>query len=478
MAFPTITIQPKNESINSSLYPINFTIVESTPDTLNILSQVEYWNGSAWTTWGGQMRCSPNLDFAGYYDLNIADLVNSLPKSDASGFRSLGDGGCFGGAIGQLEQIDWESVSNWKVRIQTQREYLDTGTGFIEVDSDITQSNSFYIHEGAAPFIQFSHGSSGIQESLTFGSYLMQQNTTDAANSWLWLTDNIYQANNPQHRWDYTTKIRKTEQFYLHTFNGRLLTGITLDNKLQITTFHRNGTPLGIRNVTWNFPPNNDGMQSIDVGFRSIMGAYVPNGAEGPNFDYVASYEVVNKVANAANTSLGCSSLTWVFKIDRTCRPKSYQRFMWKNQLGGFDMFSSEGKLESRRKIKRSRFERRRTRLDWKNVESYGKNNWLNKEEKTFKIETQNLRAKEAKWFSKIGASALVYLRVDLVSKDNPVAFGNFTSWENLRDSGQCNSYVPIIINSNSIKIRNTSKQFSKVSFEYQFAVSDLYPRM
>ena len=63
-------------------------------------------------------------------------------------------------------------------------------------------------------------------------------------------------------------------------------------------------------------------------------------------------------------------------------------------------------------------------------------------------------------------------------SEFNPQSFGDFNSYENWRDSGLCNQYTAIIILSGSIKVMNTSKGLQKVSFEYQFANNNIFPRM
>ena len=476
MATPTIQIQPRG--IVSSLDAIYYQFSEYTADTLNIVVQLQYDTTGAgnWVNWGGRMRCAPKLNQAGIYQLFVQDVLNSLPKSDVDDLPQLGSGCCYSGAIGLLPQKFWAGISNWKCRVVAQREYIDAATGFVELDPDEVTSVQIIIHEGSQPR-RNKLWQSIVTDSHQFAEFLMQQSTTDNRTSWLWLTDCIWQRNRKTNAATYYVNIRDTEQFYINTFVGRLLGGITQTTDLVIYTYDHNGMSLASRSINWNAGMTNDGMQTIDVGFRSYACSFRndPQGGELSDFSNVGSYKVMNLVSDSTNTTHVRSSV-WNFKVIRTCKPDSYQRFLWKNQLGGWDMFSSEGKFTSRRKIKHETYEKRYARGE-RALYNFGKNNWVNTEDEVMQIETQPITQAEAMWFSKIGSSAFTYLRIDMESKYNPQAYGTFDEYETWRDAGKCNDYIPIVINSSSIKITDTNKRHQKVSFEYQLATRNLYPR-
>jgi hypothetical protein len=473
MAAPNISVEPTG--IVSTLEPIFYQYTEFTPNTLNIVCQLQYFVGGVWTNWGGRMRTAPMLEFAGYFQLNASDVFNSLPKGEATDIRQLGDGCCYDGAIGQLPQSIWQYISNWEIRVVAQREYLDVATGFIELDPDETISRITIAHEGSQPK-RNQLWNSIIPASQVFAEFVMQQDPNESRSYWLWLTDAIWQKNNSNRDPHYDVNIRESEQFYISTFNGRLDASITQNNYLEYNTFDVSGNLLASRQVTWQGGMSNNYMQTIDVGFRSIKCIWGdnPQGGESLDLTNVAFYVVTNWVSRSNNTGYS-PSVQWKFKVDRTCKPKSYQRFLWKNQLGGWDMFSSEGKLTTRRKMKHERFEKRMGMNP--HLGSYGSNNWVNTEEEILQIETQAMTKADAMWFSKIGASSFTYLRLDMNSEFNPQVYGTFSTYENWRDSGKCNDYIPIVINSSSIKIINTTKKLQKISFEYQLAARNLYPR-
>ena len=139
-------------------------------------------------------------------------------------------------------------------------------------------------------------------------------------------------------------------------------------------------------------------------------------------------------------------------------------------------MFSSDGKLTSRRKIKHETYQKRVGR-SYQSIKFYGSNNWVNTESEIMQVTSQPITKAQAQWFSKIGSSTFTLLRIDMFSELNPQAFGSFDTYEQWRDSGKCNGYIPIIINSSSIKIVDTNKKHQKVSFEYQLAMKNIYPR-
>mgnify|MGYP003131780987 CR=1 FL=1 len=473
MASVTIQIQPRN--IISTLEPCFFQFSQSAVDTLNVVAQLQYdTTGSGnWVNWGGRMRSAPVLNVAGVFQLEAQDIWNSLPKGFANDIKMLGSGCCYGGGLGSsLPQMQWSQICNWQVRLIVQREFLDASTGFIELDPQTTISNTFVVYEASPPRRNSLWGTSYIPDSDTLGEYVMQGNASEARDGFLWLTDAITQrkARTPM----ITCHIKPTEQFYLHTINGRLLSGVSNPNRLVIETFNAQDMMLNGRVISWLNGSSNNYMQSIDVGFRSIKCALSEGGAESADFANVAYYHVYNSVSNGSS---GLSkSVVWKFIVDRSCNTKAYQRFLWKNQLGGWDMFTIDGKLTSRRKFKHSKYEKRIGRDT--SVYSYGENNWLNTEETIFKVDSQKMTTDQAMWISKIAASSFTYLRVDMQSDYNPQTWQDFSALETWRDAGRCNKFIPIIIDSTSIRYQDTNKRnIQKVSFEYKLALSNIYPR-
>jgi hypothetical protein len=213
----------------------------------------------------------------------------------------------------------------------------------------------------------------------------------------------------------------------------------------------------------------------MDVGFRTIICSLDAEPAEGTDFENVTEYEVVN----AINTDTGgwMASSRWRFKVDRTCVDEMvYRRFLWKNQLGGWDMFSSAGTFESRRQTKHETFQKNLGNSSG-TLTDYGVNNWITTEDQVMKVTSQHMTNAEAMWFSKIVNSAFTYVRVDMKADLDGQIFANFDSYETWREAGTCNGWAMIVIRSNSVKIRKTTKRTQKVSFEYQFARRDVYPR-
>jgi len=484
MAAPIITIQPRG--IVSTLAPIFYQCTESTANTLNVVAQLQYdaTGSGGWTDWGGKMRLASTLVASTTFQLDAGDVFNSLPKGQAEDMSRLGSGCCYGGGHSTLGQDFWFLKSNWHVRAIFQREYLDAATGFIELDPDETESNVVTIHEGLPPRIQSQRQSSLVVTSAwQFGAYYMQFDPLNGTEgNWLWLTDAIHNTRSDfggyTTKKNYKVRIRPTEQFLISTFNGELASGITDENVLTIRTFDQTGSMLETREINWSQGNTNDGMQTMDVGFRTIICALEPIVTEGTDFENVTHYEVYNAVKS--DTGAWKASTRWWFTIDRTCvEQNAYRRFLWKNQLGGWDMFSSEGTFESKRQTKHETFTKRLVAGGQAQPQlyHYGKNNWITIEDQVHKITTHALTDSEAMWFSKIVNSAFTYVRVDMEATLGGQIFGTWDSYETWRDGSDCNGWAMIVIKTNTMRIRRTSKKTQRITFEYSFARRDVYPR-
>ena len=482
--------QPTKDFIVSSLLPININYTENTSTTINLVCQVQYWTGSAWTNWGGQIRCANRLGFPGSFYLDISDLVCGLPQGDLTDLNGLGSGPyCWGGSYTVFRETLWEYKSDWKVRVNAQREYLSSSTGLIKLSDTVKQSNSFYVHQGATSLGQAKFATR-IPGDKSLEAYNHRQVALNTGYNWQWMTDNQYQNRYPkvpglmstgyQLLQEYRTEITPDEQFYISCINGQLGNGFN-PNKLIIKTI--NGTIIANSHThVWSTPPQNDGYVSIDVGLRSLIGILTPNVDEGVDFERVTHYYVYNKLDGAQAGSTGLS-LPWRFDVDRSCSPMGldnpYRRFAWKTKLGSYDMFSSKGMVKIKKKVKSRQFEKR---LGPTGYQDHGDTKYQATTEEVTTVESHEISDIAANWFSCIAESVEVWLRVDTQGKlkrgeVDGLGFFNFDETEDWRDDSRCNSWMPIIILSKSVTIFKTGDNTNRVKFDYTLAQKNVTPR-
>lgn len=511
MAFVTINSQPSTNSVCGTLTNIDFKFTETTANTVNVIVQCYWYKFGAWQTIGGKIRVASNLYNSQQYDFNAAGVAALLDKAELSDLTGLGSGdGCSGGGFETLIFNTMVDKSDFPFKLEVQREYLNTTSNTIELDSDITTSNEFYVWEASPPISNqiYDYWAGSQSTNRYMLPYLMTDNNNQNSN-WLWMTDCVLQRKKicvagmqPQTmdcewEWVYDVKIKPIEQHYIFCGNGNLRSGITNYNNLIIRTYDVQGELLNVHTYNWGTIMfggySNAGRCFFDAGWRTLSkGLTMDVGSEGVDGINVHHYVIWNEVADASNV-VQTPSVKWLFTIDRNCTKKArpmaaYQRFAWKNALGGFDFFTSDGMLKTERKYKPSRYAKRVTALG---SSAKGKQNYQTEVEYRHKVTTQEMSNLEAEWLSKMLASPQTYIRVEvdrgihagqwptqtnLIGMNAP-AYQDFDIIDGMRDSAVCNEYIPIVINTKSIQISTTKDNTVKLKFTYSYASDNQYLR-
>jgi hypothetical protein len=495
MALVTISQQPGFKRIVSSLLPIYFRFVETSADTVNVVAQVHMWISGGWTNWGGQIRCADILNQAGNFSLDISDLVAGLPQGDLYDLRGLGWGdGCMGGSMTTIQEKNWEDVSTWAVRVSVQREYKDATTGLIVLDPDTEESAYFFVHQGAANMElgRFGYRAPGEFSLQVFNHQQLTSGQWESSDRWLWMTDAPYQmrpkndgATNPRIENEYRVKCSADEQHYISFINGDLKSGITNEPYMVIETYgvsvFGGGYQL-LQTHTHNYfePPHNRGYLSIDVGWRTLRKALSFSAAEGVDGAQVEEYYIYNMVADTSD-NYNCKSINWHFIIDKDCNGvgtrRAYQRFAWKNKVGAYDFCTANGIIKSKIKTKPRGYQKRSA---YQSFNDYGDAYYQNTSQEVMDIESEEMDYLTCKYLACVGESTEVYLRMEIAPDKfdvNAQSFANFDMWESWRDYSMCNTWVPILIVSKSIRIYNTKDNSAKIKFSYTFANKQLTPR-
>jgi hypothetical protein len=482
MAFPTITNSPADHSWNSSLIPIKCTFSEYTSDTLNLIVQVQVWNGASMTPpsqyvdLGGKMRCASILNNAGMFYINVEDIANTVTEAHISHQQNFGN--CEDTGTGFLvdSYTNWEYYGNRLIRIKVQREYLDATTGLIVVDPDTTTSDPWNVHAGVAPLkynylnlvgnwsiyqLGYDSGRPDRKELFyltTAPRYRVPRKTTE-----------------PLSYNEYRYKLRTDEQLIVNSLDWPFITGA--NNRIRVRTYNANGSLLMLRNFTSVITNYKDGFHTLLMGPHDLIKGATPIVAEGVDFSVVSYYTIHWDAETSAGGGVYIDDIAARIRvdIDRTCAPIGRKRFAWRNQLGGWDMCSSNGVYKETKKIKRNTFQKRLEDADTTSLMAYGKNNWSNETIITGSVTTHAMKNREAMWFSEIGSSQLVYVQI-FNDKYDPIP--SFTDFEIHEDQWNCLHWVPIIITSNSIKTIKTDENHVKLEFSFQYAVNERFGRM
>tara|TARA_B100000519_G_scaffold153248_1_gene134298 strand:+ start:773 stop:2257 length:1485 start_codon:yes stop_codon:yes gene_type:complete len=493
MALVTISFQPQTNSCQSSYSNIDFTLSQTAANTVNVIATCQYNDGTGFVDFGGSVRVASNIVVATTYNFDAQAVFRNLPKGNIYDMNGLGMGDCQAGNYGLLKQDFWKNVNVWKVRVKFQREYLDATTNTVVLDTDITTSAEFFVYEAAVPLTASMLNQVDNNPPLYLAAWTMRQYTSNASYGWNWLTDNIVQKrymkyivsgdDRSTYQPMYITKIRPSEQYYIHCINATAPAGHPV-NVLKIDTMDEAGNRLNQHNISWTYGMDSAGFASIDVGFRSIIAtsSLTANSAEGTDFVNVDHYYVYNNISDATASTANVASVRWRFDIDRNCtrrgkRIDAYQRFAWKNVMGAYDFFTSNGMVKTERKYTPQRYERRVTQRSA--YKQRGKQNYQNTVEKRWKITSHEMSNVEAEWFSKMLGSAETYVRWEFSanSATNPQSFSTFDLNETNRDAALCNIWVPIVIETKSIQISDTKDNSVKLKFTYSYAQDDIYVR-
>ena len=508
MAAVTILKQPSRDGVCATLANIDFIFQELSSDTVNVIVQCYVYQVGVWQELGGQVRVASNLYTSTIYNFNATGIAALLPKGKLTDLAALGSGdGCNLGVFNTKISGQMTEKSDWKFKLIVQREFLDAATNTIKLDPQTTTSFEFNVWEASPPISNVIYGYwSGTQNTTRYmNPYLMTDNNNQNS-GWLWMTDCVLRnkrmitndGGNITTRWEpmYDVTIKEFEQFYIFCGNGNLRTGITNTNDLVIETYDEQNRFLGQHIFDWNTlifgGYSNAGRCYFDAGWRTLKNSLNFNVAEGTIGRDVDHYTIKTLVSDSSNVP-NKSSSKWYFTIDRECVKKArplaaYQRFSWKNAMGGFDFFTSDGMLKTERKFKPSRYEKRQEYLGNTTI---GKQNYQSSVEYRHKVTTHEMSNLEAEWFSKMLASPQTYIRVEtnrnttsnaiplitnLIGMDAP-SYNDYDISDGLRDAAMCNQYMPIVIDTKSVQISTTKDNSVKIKFTYSYAADNQYLR-
>ena len=465
-----INTQPEVNKICSTLIPLVFDVTETTTDTTNIIASCYYIDqatGLITTQIGAKYRMAPNLSNVDNFIFDASEIFNTLTKytlNDAPNNWKLGANN--DATPYPLGLQTWTEIAGWKVRVKFQREYLDSTSGLIVLDSAFTNSNLFYIQEGSPEqkFITQIVDSNG-QANSVFDTYMLSYQATG----------NLvrqYLTNYPIELVGFTqysfVNIHESEQ-YMINFIPNL--SIYTDFNISILTFV-GGSPVGVHNQQIDESNN---LTTACVGFRDIINTFSPGAAEGTNFINVSKYIVVMQCSTTTTLPSAYTNATALleFKVDRSCiKNVGYLRFCFKNMLGGYDMVTSRGKYDKKTNNKFSEYEQSLGYYSWTESMSFGKANWANENEVRFSVTTQAMKPIYAAHFAEMFSSTQVYLRE---KNDSSLKIEDSTETQYSIDVPY--KFNPIVIIPGTTTTLITNENLVKLEFEFSMAVNQRNPR-
>jgi len=464
----TINFEPNADSIVSTLVPIHFKCTEMTANTTNLIARCYYIIGVTEYQVGGDYRLAPTLAYPDLFNFDASEIFNTITKYTLNDMPNSLKLGSNTAAWSDTLQ-EWENVSGYKVLVKFYREYLDAATGLIVVDWGSPEvSNSFYVHEGCPETAWLdAHVSSNGLSGGVFDSF--QLNWISGTNSMKrWLT------NYPIH---FSDGNRIDSQVTIHETESYMLAWFSPDNSpycgysMVITTYDATGVLNTHTDTTVVDTPF---MQTMFVGFRDIVSGLTANVAEGTDFINVTYYYV--KMIVGTTTGGGCVQETnatrYIFIVDRSCLPKGYMRFCFKNMLGGYDMVSSKGSFIKRKRSRFVDFEQSLGYDQWYIPMAFGKSNWSNENATRYSIVTHNLKKEYAEHWAELLQSTQVYMRVD---NDSNQKVHNTTFDTN--QERQPYFYKPIQIDSGSSQIIKSTDNTYQFKFNFIVSVPQRTPR-
>ena len=465
-----INTQPAVNKICSTLIPLVFDVTETTTSTTNIIASC-YWidqaTGLITTQIGAKYRLAPNLSNVDNFIFDASEIFNTLTKynlNDAPNNWKLGANN--DATPYPLGLQTWTEIAGWKVLVKFQREYLDTN-GLIVLDPAFTNSNLFYIQEGAPEqkFLTQIVDSNG-QTNSVFDTFMLSYSSTGnqikryLTNYPISIIGSYYLSN---------VIIHESEQYMIAFFpNESIYEGF----QISIITFGYNGATINVHTLSVDESNN---LVTACVGFRDLINTFVPSGGEGTNFNNVASYQVT--IQSSSSTSLPSvwtnQATRYNFKVDRSCiKNVGYLRFCFKNMLGGFDMVTSRGKYNLKTNNKFSQYEQSQGYYSWTESMSFGKANWANENEVRYSVTTQPMKPIFAAHFAEMFSSTQVYLREknDSSEKINDPIETQFS-----RDVPY--KFNPIVIIPGTTTTLKTDENLVILEFEFSMAVNQRNPR-
>ena len=466
----TISLQPNANKIVSTLLPIHFKLLEMTANTTNIIArcfQIDQ-TSAVETQVGADYRCAPLLEFPDIFNFDASEILNTLTKYTLNDMpNSIKLGG--NNSVWTDGQQDWEDVAGFKIIVRFYREYLDGVTGLIVVDwASPEDSNEFYVHEGCpeVAWLNSNVSSNGLSGSVFDSFQFNWEGTSNQIKRWL--------TNYPI---SFSGGARIDSQVTIHESESYLLAWFSPDNSpycgylLHLTTY-ADGVLLNTHTAIISESRN---LQTAMVGFRDIVAGLTPNGGEGTDFENVTSYYV--KMKSGTTTGAGCvqeqNSTRYKFIVDRSCLPKGYMRFCFKNILGGYDMVSSKGSFIKRKKSKFIDFEQSLGYDRWnQNSMEFGKSNWANQNTTRYSVVTHAVKKEYAEHWAELFQSTQVYMRVVNDSHEKV-----YNTNYNTNAERQPYFYKGIQIENGSSQIIKSIKNTYKFKFNFTLAIPQRTPR-
>ena len=465
-----INTEPTNLVLCSTLVPLKFKVTEATANTTNIVASCFYEDQTTSVEYqiGTKYRMSPSLTNADEFFFDASEIFNTKTKytlNDAPNSWKLGAN------ESNLSYQIWEDIASWKVRVKFQREYLDSTTGLIVLETATTDSNDFFIHEGSPEKTWLTQvvSSNGQSESI-FQYFTLNYNSGVRSKRFLTNYPIVKESGSLKRS---LVKIHETEQFMLSFYAP--VTSLC-GYELRISTYDSSGSLFQTHTLTLTEDNN---FATVAVGFRDLQNSFTPSVAEGNVagnlFANVASYTV----AIYAGTIVGspCTfqqgSTRFEFEVDRSCISNvGYARFCFKNMLGGYDMVTSRGQINEKTKNAFEQFEKSLGFDSWTDAMAFGNSNWANENTKKFSVVTQAMKPEFAAHFAEMFSSTDVYLR-----QKNESYFKVYDS--DLNDDAELKpyKYYPIVITAATQPTFNSSDQRTKLKFDFAMAVNQRNPR-
>lgn len=461
----TITKQPLARTTVSTLLPIFFECSETTANTTNLVAKC-FWvdqTTATETQIGGSYRLAPNLENADIFYFDASEIFNTLTKYTLNDMPNIIMGEDVGTYSDNIQS--WADVATFEVLVKFYREYIDSVTGLIVLDTTPEDSNTFTVHEGCPDqkWLTSVVKSNGINES-TFKYFQFDYVPTYRQKRWMTNYPMVHKTGDIQHYVEiglnesYIVNFLPTDQSYC-------------GYKLSIKTYDSSDTLLNTHEETVAESTN---LHTALVGFRDIRNGLTASVAEGTDFEDVAYYTV--KFLTGTNITAPCVyaniSTVYKFTVRRKCNGEGYLRFAFKNMLGGWDMWSSRGEYVKKAKMKFSKFEKSLGYEDWTNSMLFGHNNWATEQVEEISVTTQPMRDEYAQHAVEMMSSTDTYIRVtnDWFDKvDAPPL-------DALQDNYPY-FFQPIQIKSSSVEVFKTSKNVTKIKFSFVKSVDQRLPR-
>tara|TARA_R100000655_G_scaffold24_2_gene142 strand:+ start:6172 stop:7467 length:1296 start_codon:yes stop_codon:yes gene_type:complete len=420
---------------------------------------------------GGDFRMAPRFGFTDLFYFDASEIFNTITKFTLDDMNNSYQVGQSNLTYSELFNV-WDCNATWKVYVNFYIESVDAD-GLVSVDWDNpVKSNEFYVHEGSPS-----------QEWIN--APLVTNNGTSFSGSALDMFNMYYQADRKSKMFLTNYPIKKDAGTTTPYSNVT----IKPSESYMLSFFAKDNSPnVGYKVVVKTYAGTtllntHTNAHTADINYTTFLcgwldmfasGALTANSAEGTFFSNVDNYTVaIHAGSSASSGSEVLNSTLYKFKLDRSCKGKGYLRFCFKNQLGGFDMVTSEGSYITKRKSEFERFQRTQGYEEWTNPMYFGESNWAGENQMLYSVTTQLMRKELAQHFSEMMMSTQVYLDFNQQDLKNKVDSTNFTTI--LRNTPSY--YKPIKLNQQTVRIINTNDNAYKLKFDFAISINQKTPR-